>query len=340
VNVQFRLDVDPTAGDVSASGQVIQDVDNLSETGGSSGTWEERRITFTPADLGFGAGTYNFYLGSKNGVQNTWAFVDGLVVNKTADLCEPAPTTTTTEAPPTSEPTPTTVGECTSSPTTDRSLIPNGDFNLGYVDAANPGQPGVAARRAFAPPPWGINSTPDYSTANNISFNADGGTPRAQLPGFDLSPTGGSFMGFRTISSGGEEGIYNTLQINDPTEEMTIVFDYTEYTGGVSSLPPVDPGVNVQFRLNVDPTALDVSSTGTLISDVDNLSETGGTSGTWEQRRITFVPADLGFTTPGAYNFYLGSKNGVQDTWAFVDGLVVNLTKEICPEQPPTTLPT
>jgi hypothetical protein len=148
-------------------------------------------------------------------------------------------------------------------------------------------------------------------------------------------------MGFRSIGGSFNEGIFNTLQVNNPTEEMTIFFYYTEYTSNfqTTSPPANDAGVNIEFRFDVNPAAAVPESTGVLISDVENLSDAGGVQGTWEERRITFTPSDLGYTQPGFYNFYLGANNSVTNTWAFVDGLVVNLSVEICPEPTTTTLP-
>jgi hypothetical protein len=230
-------------------------------------------------------------------------------------------------------------GECTTNPTPDASLIPNGDFNEGYVDVNNPGAPGTQTQTAYAPDPWEINFTPDFSTDERVSFNSFGSL-RTDLAGFDSSPAGGSFMGFRSIGASFNEGIFNTLQVNDPTEEMTIFFYYTEYTSALrtSVPPPNDPGVNIQFRFDVDFNApAPAEDTGALISDVQTLSESGGVQGTWEERRITFTPADLGYTQPGNYNFYLGTNRSVVGTWAFVDGLVVNRSVELCPEPTTTT---
>jgi hypothetical protein len=250
--------------------------------------------------------------------------------------CEGGPMPPVTTLPPV-----TTVPEpvCTTIPRTDQSRIPNGDFNEGYVDAANPGAPATQAQRQYAPDPWGINASPDLSTETNISFDQVLGVARTGLPGFDPSPVGGSFMGFRSLGPGFfEEGLYNTLDIPDASKEITIFFYYTEYTRGnrASTPPPADPVVNIEFRLDIDPTAREVPFTGVAIASVDNLVSTGGTPGTWEERRITFTPADLGFGS-GTYNFYLGSQGSALETWAFVDGLVVVETEEIC-EEPPTTV--
>jgi hypothetical protein len=241
----------------------------------------------------------------------------------------PPPTT----APPTTSPPPTTpVTGCSTTVSPDQSLIPNGDFNVNYVDANNPGQPATVSEAATAPAPWGVNSTPDFSTDSQVNLNGEV-QDRAAV-GFQSSPTGGSFMGFRSLD-GPNEGIYNTLTIDDPAEEITILFDYTEWTKTSLVVRPGDASVRIQFRLDVNP-RFDASRTGTLISEVDNLDETGGSQGFWEQREITFVPADLGFTTPGDYLFYLGSADSAIATWAFVDGLTVVNSETICAEPTPT----
>jgi hypothetical protein len=212
-----------------------------------------------------------------------------------------------------------------------QSLIPNGDFNEGYIDENSPGQPGTVSQANYAPAPWGINSTPDFSTDQEINLNGE--VQNRAGVGFQPSPTGGSFLGFRSLA-GPNEGIYNTLTIADPTEEMTILFNYTEWTKTSLVIRTQDAPVRIQFRLEVNP-RFDASRTGTLISEVENLDDTGGTQGVWEQRRITFIPADLGFPNPGDYLFYLGSADSAIATWAFVDGLVVNESREIC--EPTTT---
>jgi hypothetical protein len=211
------------------------------------------------------------------------------------------------------------------------SLLPNGDFNDQWTSFDDPGVPATVARSAFAPAPWGANLTPDFSTANSISFNGPG-TPRTSLPGFAPSPAGGSFMGFRSLPPT-NEGIFGFLDVVDPTEEVTIFFHYTEYVQPGRENDP-DDDVNIQFRFNVLTTnsaGLGPDNTGVAIADVANLAATGGTQGTWERRSITFVPADIGTTQPGTYSFYLGAQGSARFTWAFVDGLVVNTTAALCP---------
>jgi hypothetical protein len=329
VNIEFRFDIDPNGspnGGPETTGSLVGDVPNLAETGGVAGTWEERRITFTPADLGVtAAGDYPFYLGAKLSAVGTWAFVDGLVVNTTEGLCPKPPTSPPVPKPPVG-------GACTA--TVSQSLMANGDFNLGYLSPVLPGWPGVFAQRASAPWPWRTNGTADFSTDLFVSFD-DLGNPRVLYPGFATSPTGGSFMGLRTARPGRNEGVVGYLPIADPTDEITMVFDYTEYPRGVHfQVPPTDPDVATQIRFGVAvprstfPGRSDTS--GVVVADVANLSSSGGVSGTWEERRITFTPADLGFTQPGPYLLYIGAKESARSTWAFVDGLVVNTTESFC----------
>jgi hypothetical protein len=236
------------------------------------------------------------------------------------------------------EPQPPADGPCTTVPTTDDSLIPNGDFNFGYVDENDPGAPGPYPLIGRSVAPWAWTATPDYSTDERIMFN--GYDPeRTDLPGFDSSPVGGSFMGFRSYTRQHEEGIMNTIQVDDPNREMTVFFYYTEYTqviGRLTAPPPNEPTVNIQLRFGVT-NGFFPENTGELIANVENLSVTGGVQGTWEERRITFTPADLGFGQPGNYRFLLGAKDGARDTWSFVDGLTVVFTDEICEPPEPTT---
>jgi len=103
------------------------------------------------------------------------------------------------------------------------SLAANGNFNENYVDESNPGTPYTAPAINTAPAPWGKVSTPDLSTEDEVAFFNDF-KDRANLPGFDAPPSGGSFMGFR-----GAEGLYTPIQVGDASEPITISFDYTEY---------------------------------------------------------------------------------------------------------------
>jgi uncharacterized repeat protein (TIGR01451 family) len=208
--------------------------------------------------------------------------------------------------------------------TTSDSLIPNGDFNKNYVDANDQGTPYVGAEdsRDFAPPPWIKSSTPDLSTDQFINF--DGTTSaRSSLAGFDSSPAGGSFMGFRSFS-GNDEGMFNNLFIADASQELSVRFYYTEYRSGNTTPGTTDPGVNVVFRINAT-----TSSNGSLVATVPNLSSIGGTNGTWVEETLTFTPSDFGLNDGDNPPFYLGSQGSVTTTWAFVDGLVVIATDQI-----------
>jgi hypothetical protein len=219
--------------------------------------------------------------------------------------------------------------------TTSDSLIPNGDFNKNYVDANNQGIPYVGSEDSsnFTPPPWLKNSTPDLSTDENINFNASSffsfPVARSALVGFGSSPAGGSFMGFRSFSSfatgtSQNEGLFNDFSVVDASEEITIRFYYTEYRAGVTTPGATDAGVNIVFRINATS-----STNGSLIATIPNLSSLGGTNGTWVEQIITFTPSDFGINDGDTSQIYIGSQDSVENTWAFVDGLVVVTSDQI-----------
>ncbi|SHN06002.1 Por secretion system C-terminal sorting domain-containing protein [Polaribacter sp. KT 15] len=204
---------------------------------------------------------------------------------------------------------------------TTTSLNVNGSFNQNYIDNNNSGTPyvGNVNRARFTPSPWVNVNTSDLSTDQQISFTlnyqqrSDLTISNGRSTDFQSSPSGGSFMGFRS-----SEGIYTPLHIVDPNEEYTIKLDYTEYpeTNGFERQAS---SVNIVLRLNGNS-----STSGTLISNINNLTTTGGTAGTWEERTYTFIPSNLGITTPGNYNLFVGSNNSASNYWAFVDGISVN----------------
>jgi len=201
------------------------------------------------------------------------------------------------------------------------SLIPNGDFN-------NPatGMPYTSSAYNFAPPPWTKSNTSDLSTETEVNFDGLIGSPSNPSFNFDPSPTGGSFMGFRTSRTSigtTNEGMFNTLTVADASEQITIRFDYTE--AEISFSNTIDPNVNIVFRINATS-----STSGDLIANVPNLASTGGTNGTWEERTITFIPSSFGISDGDTVNFFLGSFESADFTWAFVDGLGVVNSSSIC----------
>ncbi|MDC1162336.1 thrombospondin type 3 repeat-containing protein, partial [Tenacibaculum sp.] len=230
---------------------------------------------------------------------------------------------------------------------TSSSFIANGDFNENYVDVNNPGTPYATGQVNSAPSPWGQASTPDISATTFADFN---GTDLAltSLPGFDPSPVGGSFMGFRSNFGGtpaNDEGVFNGLQIDDINEEITIQFYYTEYTPDQtfvpsfayippSTVPAADPLVNIGFKLDLDnsssglpfPTPAEFETT---VLNITNFDSSGSTPGSWEIVTVTFIPSAVGVTTPGTYPFYVGSLGSSLNTWVFVDALVVVPTSSL-----------
>ena len=141
--------------------------------------------------------------------------------------------------------------------------------------------------------------------------------PRASLTGFDPSPAGGSFLGFRTT-----EGISAPLSVVDASQEMTIQFYYTEYNRQRTAPGTPEPNLNIDFRINsTSPTS------GTVVSTLPNFAQTGGTEGTWELIELSFVPADFGIANGTTPDFFFGSVGSPVDTFGYIDGLIVQSTE-------------
>ncbi|MGC1429433.1 MAG: hypothetical protein WA822_12650, partial [Albidovulum sp.] len=91
--------------------------------------------------------------------------------------------------------------------------VVNGGFEIRTPGGAGSGTAGTptgncvsgTAIARYAPAPWGIQATPDYQTEDNNGFDVVY-APRATLPGFNTSPSGGCFMGFRSLSATANEG--------------------------------------------------------------------------------------------------------------------------------------
>ncbi|MFK8059142.1 MAG: beta strand repeat-containing protein, partial [Polaribacter sp.] len=171
----------------------------------------------------------------------------------------------------------------------------------------------------FVPLPWGKNSTPDLSTDLIISFHTNY-KYRADLPGFESSPAGGSFLGFRAL-----EGIFAPITVANASEEMTISFYYTQYDVNNNQTLEV---TNTQIRINAN-----TPTTGSLITLVSNLNTEGiqdsavpGTAGNWYKRSYTFIPANFGITNNETTNIFIGSNGTSTNTWGFVDGIIINTT--------------
>ncbi|MFK7950775.1 MAG: hypothetical protein AB8G11_24530, partial [Saprospiraceae bacterium] len=115
-------------------------------------------------------------------------------------------------------------------------LIFNGDFNR-----MNTGVPFTAARAdisSYAPLPWNVitGSIGDTKVATDIEITMPIWLDprivnRADLPGFDSSPVGGSFMGFNAT-----DGLFQNVRFFDTStddtslpDSITIEFYYTEY---------------------------------------------------------------------------------------------------------------
>ena len=174
----------------------------------------------------------------------------------------------------------------------------------------------------FVPLPWGKNSTPDLSTDLIISFHTNY-KYRADLPGFESSPAGGSFLGFRAL-----EGIFAPISVINASEEMTISFYYTQYDVNNNQTLEI---TNTQIRINSS-----TPTSGSLITLVSNLNTEGtqgtaipGTAGTWYKRSYTFIPANFGITNNSNPNIFIGSNGTSTNTWGFVDGIEINTTANI-----------
>ncbi|MEM7217524.1 MAG: OmpA family protein [Pseudomonadota bacterium] len=192
-------------------------------------------------------------------------------------------------------------------------LVTNALFNENYVDSGNPGTPYASEDNNFVPPEWTKLVTPDLSSDSTIAFHTQSES-RVGLGDFDSSPTGGSFMGFR-----GSEGISQAITIADADQPLGIRYEYTEYTRPGSS-PDATP-VNVEFR--VSSSAFSSSTDGTIVDDVPNLAESGGTEGTWETRTAVFTPSDFGLSA-GTIHIAITANGSQFETWAFVDSYGVD----------------
>jgi len=195
-----------------------------------------------------------------------------------------------------------------------KNLLSNGVFNENYVDSRNPGTAYASADNGFAPNPWERYETSDLSTETVISFSVNYQN-RVDLSGFNLSPSGGSFMGFRR-----DEGIYSDIYIEDPNEELTILFEYTEYTS--TTLSPGDVNLTLRFGGIT-------SSDGTEISIIENFTSSGTPDGTWEKRQIRFTPSSLGLNISGITTFFIGATNSAVGTWGFIDNLLIIKSQDL-----------
>ncbi|SEB36052.1 Por secretion system C-terminal sorting domain-containing protein [Tenacibaculum sp. MAR_2009_124] len=199
--------------------------------------------------------------------------------------------------------------ECTTNGFPQTELVLNGNFNENYVDPENSGTPYTTPSRNFAPYPWVKGGTPDLSTNDVIAFNSNH-IDRKNLPGFGSSPAGGSFMGFR-----GEEYITQAIEIPDVTIPINLQFYYTEYTVP-NSTPSTNP-VNAEIYINGQPPTSPTD--GDLLYDIPNIPLTS--SGNWELRELTFIPADYGLTN-GTNYIIIGANRRINANyfrWAFVD---------------------
>lgn len=214
------------------------------------------------------------------------------------------------------------------------SLLENGDFN----QPPNYDTPYTTSADDFVPSPWNTIASPDLSTDTEINFNNNIFTRTTLSPTFDSSPSGGSFLGFRSFMvtgpSGpgfytliGHEGISNSITIPDANQEITFSFAYTEYTRPGQTTDPTQTEVRINSTFWGD---------GILLYDVPTLAESGGTEGTWEERTFSFIPATYGITDGQTVSFYIGSSfhiinevantNYTSETWTFIDNFYINQT--------------
>ncbi|MFK7979356.1 MAG: hypothetical protein AB8G86_05210, partial [Saprospiraceae bacterium] len=175
-------------------------------------------------------------------------------------------------------------------------LIFNGDFNR-----MNTGVPYTATYTdaVFSPYPWNVKqgSIGDTEVETDIEITMPIWLDprivnRADLPGFDSSPVGGSFMGFNATV-----GLFQNVRFFDTStddtslpDSITIEFYYTEYNRNTDTTDtsPGFPSPTVDLEIRLD----DFNFSYILRADIPNLASTNGTPGTWEKRSLTFSTAD------------------------------------------------
>uniref|UniRef100_UPI003D6A0B69 DUF4347 domain-containing protein n=1 Tax=Kordia sp. TaxID=1965332 RepID=UPI003D6A0B69 len=211
------------------------------------------------------------------------------------------------------------------------SLFENSNFNIppSYEN------PYTSAISGFVPSPWSSIVTPDISTDTEIDFNGVTFNRTTLTPTFNSSPSGGSFIGFRSainVTGGGvplrtHEGITSAITISDASEEMTLSLYYTEYTQPGNASDPI------KNEIRINSTSF---NNGTLLYDIPTLADSGGVEGTWEIRTTTFIPQDYGIVDGQIVDFYIGANDHVStfppltvlfsNTWIFVDDIFINET--------------
>ena len=173
----------------------------------------------------------------------------------------------------------------------------------------------------FAPSPWSKQSTPDYQTQAQIGFHTDYHTLSSL--GFDPSPQGGCFIGFRSLSGSTNEGIYQTITVPDASQTLQWNYFYAERTQpGRTRCTP-----RVEFRVNSND-----DSNGSSISVAPTVGAAGGPSaeGKWVSlSTAAFTPKDYGITDGGSMDVYVGViANGCRNTWGYVDALEIVLATD------------
>lgn len=189
----------------------------------------------------------------------------------------------------------------------------NGDFEDRTPLPASAGNciTGDAAAR-FVPDPWTRIGTPDYSNEAEVSFTTDI-HPRTSLSGFDVSPSGGCFQGFRNV-----EGISQTITIADASAPIKWSYFYTQYTRpGRNQCTPT-----IEFRVNATN-----STSGTAVGTAPTIGTPGGptSEGNWISGETNaFIPANFGVVDGGTMPVYFGSANSAcTNTWGFIDSVEI-----------------
>ena len=183
-------------------------------------------------------------------------------------------------------------------------LAINGDFNdISSIPFFGPDCVTSGGSNAIGPAPWGLQSTPDLSSEASVSFNSSEASvsfnsseasvsfnsseasvsfnsseasvsfndfPPAILrtsigpPSFDISPDGGCYVGFRSISLAINEGVFQTtMPIADVTVPLQFRYECAEYT---------DPGETTcvpQIEFRIDSTD---DSNGVLLDTAPNIA--------------------------------------------------------------------
>ena len=190
------------------------------------------------------------------------------------------------------------------------SILENGSFE----------DPSLSAGGTI-PQEWGEVSTPNYSTSQTVQFNAkeydfpvSSSNESTDFEG--PSPNGGSFIGVRYWSNN-DEGVRQEVNITDADQEYTLQLWYSEFNFPGRSTP------------NANQTALALKIGGEVIGTFANANDLDENSGAWNERSISFIPADKGIVA-GSHDLEIVLVDGDENRFVFFDGVVFGPKSLIC----------